>query len=193
MIATIRGEVISKGKNSLVIDLGGLGIQVFIPAPLLSGIKEKYPIVLFTYLVVREDNLSLYGFEKPEERDLFTNLIKVNGIGPRIALSMISTLPVSTIYQAIVQEKPEVFQRVPGIGNKSAQKIILTLHDKLKMELSDSELIDIQATGIELLDALTALGYSVVEAQAAIQSLPKDAPDDIEERLRLALQYFSNL
>jgi len=192
MIATIKGEVIAKDENSLVIFLNGIGLRVYVSSPLLIDTEVNHPINLFTHLVVREDNLTLYGFEKIEERDLFNHLIKVNGIGPRIALSILSTLPVSLIYQSVIQEKPEVFRQVPGIGNKGAQKIVLFLHDKLKAELSERELFDIQDLEIELMDALTALGYSVIEAQSAIQSIPKDAPDKIEERLRLALQYFTS-
>jgi Holliday junction DNA helicase RuvA len=141
---------------------------------------------------VREDNLSLYGFEKVEERDLFNELVKVSGIGPRLALSILSTLPVPMIYQAVINEKPEIFSRVPGIGGKTAQKMILYLHDRLKAEYSMEELAGFPTVAVELVDALTSLGYSVVEAQAAIQSIPKDATEDLEERLRLALQYFTS-
>ena len=192
MIASIKGEVIAKEDNSLIVQNAGIGLRVFVPVPLRASAELNHPIMLFTYLVVREDNLSLYGFEKAEERDLFNELVKVSGIGPRIALSILSTLPVPMIYQAVIKEKPEIFSRVPGIGSKTAQKMILYLHDKLKAEYGAEELAGIQNVEVELIDALTGLGYSVVEAQAAIQSIPKDAPEDIEERLRLALQYFTS-
>lgn len=190
MIASIKGEIIASDEHSLVVQNGGIGLRIFVPASLAASAEINRPITLFTHLVVREDNLSLYGFEKVEERDLFNELIKVSGIGPRIGLAILSTLPVPLIYQAVINEKPDIFNRVPGIGFKTAQKMIITLHDKLKAEYSMEELAGIQTIEIELLDALTGLGYSVVEAQAAIQSIPRDAPDDIEERLRLALQYF---
>ena len=192
MIASIRGEVIAKEDSSLVLQNGGIGLRVFVPASLLASAEVNRPLNLFTHLVVREDNLSLYGFEKLEERDLFNHLIGVSGIGPRIALSILSTLPVPMIYQAVISEKPEIFNRVPGIGNKTAQKMILFLHDKLKAEYSAEDLAGIQSVEVELLDALTSLGYSVAEAQAAIQSIPRDAADAIEDRLRLALQYFNS-
>lgn len=191
MIAIVKGEVISKEEHSLIILNNGIGLRVFTPSALCASAEPNQSILLFTHLVVREDNLSLYGFKKMEERDLFNRLIGVSGIGPRIALAILSTLPVPMIFQAVAQEKPEIFNRVPGIGKKTSQKIILFLHDILKNEDMDSEMAGIQTIEIELLDALTSLGYSVVEAQAAIQSLPKDAPDSVEERLRLALQYFS--
>lgn len=191
MIASIKGEVAAKDDYSLVVQNSGIGLRIYVPAPLLSTAELNRPITLYTHLAVREDNLSLYGFEKVEERDLFEELVKVSGIGPRIALSILSTLPVPMIYQAVIGEKPEIFSRVPGIGNKTAQKMILYLHDQLKAEYTLEELAGIPTVAVELVDALTSLGYSVVEAQAAIQSIPKDAPDDIEERLRLALQYFN--
>jgi Holliday junction DNA helicase RuvA len=192
MIASIKGEVIAKEDNSLIVQNGGIGLRVFVPTPLQSSAEINRPITLFTHLAVREDNLSLYGFEKVEERDLFNELVKVSGIGPRLALSILSTLPVPMIYQAVINEKPEIFSRVPGIGGKTAQKMILYLHDRLKAEYSMEELAGFPTVAVELVDALTSLGYSVVEAQAAIQSIPKDAPEDIEERLRLALQYFTS-
>lgn len=192
MIASIKGDVIAKEDNSLIVQNSGIGLRVYVPAPLQSNTEINRPITLFTHLVVREDNLSLYGFEKVEERDLFIELVKVSGIGPRIALSILSTLPVPMIYQAVISEKPEIFSRVPGIGSKTAQKMILYLHDRLKEEYNMEELAGFPTVAVELVDALTSLGYSVVEAQAAIQSIPKDAPEDIEERLRIALQYFTS-
>lgn len=192
MIASIKGDVIAKENNSLIVQNGGIGLRVYVPTPLHSSTELNRPITLFTHLAVREDNLSLYGFEKVEERDLFNELVKVSGIGPRIALAILSTLPVPMIYQAVISEKPEIFSRVPGIGSKTAQKMILYLHDRLKAEYSMEELAGFPTVAVELVDALTSLGYSVVEAQAAIQSIPKDAPEDIEERLRLALQYFTS-
>ncbi len=190
MISSIKGEVISSDDHSLVVQNGGIGLRVFVSAALAASAEINRPITLFTHLVVREDNLSLYGFEKIEERDLFNELIKVSGIGPKIALSILSTLPVPLIYQAVINEKPEIFNRVPGIGLKTARKMIITLHDKLKAEYSEDEFAGLQTIEVELLDALTGLGYSVVEAQTAIQSIPRNTPDDLEERLRLALQYF---
>jgi Holliday junction DNA helicase RuvA len=190
MIASVKGDVIAREEHSLIVQNGGIGLRIFVPASLAASAEINHPITLFTHLVVREDNLSLFGFEKIEERDLFTELIKVSGIGPKIGLSILSTLPVPLIYQAVISEKPEIFNRVPGIGNKTAQKMVITLHDKLKADYSMEALAGVQAIEVELLDALTGLGYSVVEAQAAIQSIPRNAPDDIEERLRLALQYF---
>jgi Holliday junction DNA helicase RuvA len=192
MISSIKGEIKEKGEGSLVVEIGGLGFKVFTPQRVSAAVTLGEHISLFTYLVVREDNLSLYGFEDREERELFQQLLKVNGIGPRIALAILSTLSVDNIYQAVIEEKPQLFNQVPGIGSKTSQKLVLMLHDRLKESGHVGVLSGFRDIHMELLDALTGLGYSVVEAQAAIQSLPKDAPDEVEEQLRMALQYFSN-
>ena len=192
MIASIKGEIKEKDEGSLVVEISGIGFKVYAPQRICAAANLGDHISLFTYLVVREDNLSLFGFEDQEERELFQQLIKVNGVGPRTALAILSTLSVDKIYQAVIEEKPLLFNQVPGIGNKTSQKLVLMLHDTLKATGRVGILAGIRDIHMELLDALTGLGYSIVEAQAAIQSLPKDAPDDLEEQLRTALQYFSN-
>jgi Holliday junction DNA helicase RuvA len=117
--------------------------------------------------------------------------LSVDGVGARTALAVLSTLDLETVQRAVFNNQPELLSRVPGVGNKTAQKMVLYLHDKLK-PVSDLERItSLSDTDSEVLVALTTLGYSVVEAQTAIQAIPKDAPDNVEERLRLALQQFS--
>lgn len=192
MIASIKGEIKEKGEGSLVIEISGIGFRVNAPQRICAAASLGEHISLFTYLVVREDNLSLYGFEDQEERELFQQLIKVSGVGPRTALAILSTLSVDKIYQAVLEEKPLLFNQVPGIGSKTSEKLVLLLKDKLKETGRTVTLAGIRDIHMELLDALTGLGYSIVEAQAAIQALPKDAPDDLETQLRMSLQYFSN-
>ena len=118
-------------------------------------------------------------------------LLGVDGVGPRVALSVLSTLTLDAIQRAIFTDEAEILSRVPGVGKKTAQKIALHLKDKLKPADALSQVAAMSDADSEVLAALTSLGYSVVEAQAAIQSLPKDAPKDVEERLRLTLQYFT--
>jgi Holliday junction DNA helicase RuvA len=190
MIATLRGEITQIEDNALIIEIGGVGLRVLAPAPLRGQMKVGETVFLYTYLVVRETELSLYGFESQADRDLFNLLLGVDGIGPKVALSVLSTMNIESVQRAIFSDEPELLSRVPGVGKKSAQKIALYLKDRLKpidMLASVAAMSDVDS---EVLAALTALGYSVVEAQSAIQSLSKDAPDDVEERLRLALQYF---
>lgn len=190
MIASVKGEVLEKGENYLVVQVGGLGLRVATPAAVANGYEIGEHAQLFTHLVVREDNLSLYGFDSAEQRSLFQSLITVDGVGPRTALAVLSTLSVDMIYQAVLGEQAAIFSQVPGIGSKTAQKIVLYLHDKLK-PLEAGLLGAARDVNRELMDALAGLGYSVIEAQTAIQALPKDAPEDLEERLRLALKFFT--
>lgn len=190
MIATLRGEVSQIEDNALVVEVGGVGLRVFVPAPARTNAKAGEIIFLFTHLVVREDALTLYGFESQADRDLFNTLLGVDGVGPKVALSVLSTLTLDSIQRAIFADESDLLGKVPGVGKKTAQKIALHLKDKLKPADALARVAALADYDSEVLAALTALGYSVVEAQAAIQSIPKDAPKDTEERLRLALGYF---
>lgn len=190
MIASVHGDVQAVNDDSLVVEVGGVGLRVFVPAGLRTQTQPGERIFLHTNLVVREDSLSLYGFESQEERDFFVLLLGVDGIGPRLALSIISTLSVDVIRRAVLSEQADVFSRAPGVGHKTAQKILLHLQGRVGGELAalGAPALDVDS---EVLAALTGLGYSVVEAQAALQSIPRDAPLEAEERLRLALRYFA--
>jgi Holliday junction DNA helicase RuvA len=191
MIATLRGEISQIEENALIVEVGGVGLRVFVPAPLRSQAKAGEMIFLFTHLVVREDALILYGFESQGDRELFNILLGVDGVGPKVALSVLSTMTLDSIQRAVFGDEPDVLSRVPGVGKKTAQKMALHLKDKLKPGDGLSKLAAMSDADSEVLAALTALGYSVVEAQAAIQSIPKDSSDDTGERLRLALGYFT--
>jgi len=191
MIATLRGEISQIEETALIIEVGGVGLRVFAPAPLRGRMKVGEAAFLFTHLVVREDALTLYGFDSQADRDLFNMLLGVDGVGPKVALSVLSAMTLDAVQRAVFADESELLSRVPGVGKKTAQKIALHLKDKLKPTDGLSQLSAMSDADSEVLAALTALGYSVVEAQAAIQSLPKDAPKDVEERLRTALQYFT--
>ena len=193
MIASIEGEVIGLNENAVIVRVGGgVGMMVFAPAPLRARLRMMEHIFLYTQLIVREDLLALYGFETEQEREYFNMLLGVNGVGPRMALAVLSTLSVDAVTRAVANEQSEVFARVPGVGKRTAQKILLHLQDRIKagegLEFAVGTVAGIDEA---VLEALTALGYSVVEAQTAIQYNPRDAPQDVEERLRIALQYFS--
>lgn len=190
MIATLRGEVSQIEENALILEVGGVGMRIFVPSPLRTRLKAGETLMLYTHLVVRQDALILYGFESQADRELFNILLGVDGVGPKVALSVLSSMTLDSIQRAVFADEGDVLSRVPGVGKKTAQKMALHLKDKLKPTDALARVAAMSDTDSEVLAALTALGYSVVEAQAAIQSLPKDAPDDTEERLRLALQYF---
>jgi len=190
MIATLRGEISQIEENALIIEVGGVGMRVFAPAPLRTRLKVGEVAFLFTHLVVREDALTLYGFESQTDRDLFNILLGVDGVGPRVALSVLSTMTLDAVQRAVFADEAELLSRVPGVGKKTAQKIARHLKDKLRPTDTLNQVAAMSDADSEVLAALTSLGYSVVEAQAAIQSIPKDAPKDVEERLRITLQYF---
>ena len=191
MIATLLGEISQIEENALIVEVGGVGMRVFVPAPMRANAKAGEMMFMFTHLVVREDALTLYGFESQADRDLFNILLGVDGVGPKVALSVLSTLTIDTIQRAIFADEADLLNKVPGVGKKTAQKMALHLKDKLKPTDALSKLAAMADYDSEVLAALTALGYSVVEAQAAIQSMPKDAPKEVEERLRGALGYFT--
>lgn len=191
MIVHLQGEVVRSDRDSLVIQVGSIGVKVFVPVTTARQSRVGDAVFLHTHLVVREDGWSLYGFESEMERDFFILLLGVNGVGPRMALSILSTLSVENIRQAVFNEQAELFARVPGVGKRTAQKILLHLQGKVGEGGPLQQAISLMDVDLQVLEALTALGYSVVEAQSAIQSLPREASEDVEERLRLALQYFS--
>jgi Holliday junction DNA helicase RuvA len=191
MIASIEGTVLIAADDHLVVSVGGVGFKVYVTSSLKST-RVGDTVRLHTHLVVREDLLALYGFETQPERDFFLLLLGVNGVGPRIALAILSTLSVDAVRRAVLSEQSEMFARVPGVGKKTAQKILLHLQGKVSGGDVMGEILQVSDVDAEVLDALTGLGYSVIEAQAALQSIPRDAPKDVETRLRFALQYFSS-
>ena len=190
MIATLRGEIIQKEDDALIVETNGIGMRVYVPSALRESVNVGERMQFYTHFVVRQDAMSLYGFELLSERDLYTLLLSVSGIGPKLGLAILSSLNPDTVKRAVFNEEYDILNRVPGVGKKTSQRIVLALQDKLKPTDALAEVATLTDTDSEVLEALTALGYSVVEAQTALQSLPKDAPSDIEERLRLALGYF---
>ncbi|NCP16394.1 Holliday junction branch migration protein RuvA, partial [bacterium] len=132
MIATLRGEITQIEDNALIVEVGGVGMRVHVPAPLRDRMKVGEGVLLYTHLIVRQDALTLYGFETVADRSLFTMLLGVDGVGPKVALSVLSTLNLDTVQRAVFNEQDEILSRVPGVGKKTAQKIVLHLHDRLK-------------------------------------------------------------
>ena len=193
MIGRIRGEVIEKGEDSLLLDVNGVGFVVHAPTNLLDELDGGL-VTLYTHLHVREAELTLYGFGSRESLQLFRTLLSVQGIGPKVALAILSHLPIETLQQAVAREEVALLARVPGIGPKKARQIVFALKDKIGLE-------DVWAAGPAITDAdgevmaaLTTLGYSVSEAQAALRALPADTRQEpVEERVRLALSSLARL
>jgi Holliday junction DNA helicase RuvA len=191
MIDNLSGKLTRVDKDGLVIMLGNIGIRVSVPEPLRVMVNPGDHLELFTNLVVREDSLTLFGFPTLEESQFFKLLLSVSGVGPRIALTILSVLSTDTLRRAILSEQPEVISRVPGVGKMTSQKIVIALQKKVGARGTDEIMAPASEIDTEVLSALTSLGYSVIEAQTALQSIPRDGPGDIESRLRLALQYFA--
>jgi Holliday junction DNA helicase RuvA len=193
MIASLQGTVTATSKGYVVVRVGGLGFRVFVPETLLDGITGlDEELTLFTHLHVRENELTLYGCATEEELALFRLLLGVSGIGPKVALAILSFLPPDQLQAAIAQEDVTTLARVPGIGPKTAKKLVFDLKDKVDVEIVlGKPQPTIAEADVDLIAALTGLGYSIVEAQAAIQALPRE-PLPLEERVRLSLAYFAS-
>ena len=190
MIASLEGRISARARDSLIVSVGGIGLRVFCPQPLLAAARIGEPVLLFTHLIVRQDDLTLIGFASEEELSLFRSLLGVAGVGPKVGLALLSAMSPEALRMAIGQEQPELLARVPGVGRKTAQKIVLELHEKVGPAAFPEAMVALTEADTAVIDALTALGYSIVEAQRAVQGLPRDVTD-VEERLRRALASFS--
>lgn len=187
MIATVEGLVSYLEEQAVVITVGGIGVRVSAPRDVLSDAVVGRRILLQTHLVVRETELTLYGFNTKDELRLFELLLTVSGVGPKLALTILSTLTPEMLRAAVVQEETAILQRVPGIGKKTAQRLLFALKDKIDVGSSAAVPL-VSDTDADVIDVLTALGFSVVESQAALQRLPREVRD-VEARVALALQY----
>jgi Holliday junction DNA helicase RuvA len=187
MISRISGVVWDTGDGYVVIRAAGVGYQVQVPSDVLEQIKGvEQPMELHTHFYVRENRLALYGFLTKEKRALFELLLDISGVGPSVALSLLSALSPDALRQAVLQDEPGLLTRVPGIGPKTAKKIIFHMRDKvIPAEGRATPLLTDADT--EVIAALTGLGFSLVEAQSALQNLPRDEDLSVEERIRLAL------
>ncbi len=189
MIASLRGTLSHIGKADLVVEVGGVGIRVAVPKTVLENVGGVgRAIFLHTHLLVRENELALFGFISEEDLALFLVLLDVNGVGPKVALAILSTLSPELLKNAILREEAAVLQRVPGIGKKTAERIMFHLRDKLDLSAAASPIPFLTDVDGEVLELLTSLGFSIVEAQAALQKLPRELKA-IDERVQQALQY----
>ncbi len=190
MIAGLKGRLQALGSDWAIVNVGGIGFQVYMPTSTLStlgAIGEE--VELHTHLHLREDNVTLYGFATAEELGLFQTLISVSGMGPKLALAMLSAMSVEKLAMAIATGSAELLDEIPGIGKKLASRLILELKGKIAAGwlAAPAELAEENA---DVLAALTSLGYSVREATRAVATLPPDQKLSLEEKIKLALQYF---
>ncbi len=183
MIAELRGTVSSIQKGSLILDVAGVGYKVYMTEGSLLTLAEGAPAKLAIYTVVRETALELFGFESRAAQNLFELLLEVPGIGPRSALGILSLADVRTLEGAIASGNAAYLTRVSGIGKKSAEKIVITLQDKIQKQ----DGMDGASEEGDALEALHALGYSPKEAREALQNVPRDVTD-AGARIREALK-----
>jgi holliday junction DNA helicase RuvA len=188
VISRLRGTPAGRTPDGLVIDVGGVGYVVAATPSAARKAEGATEMVVETYLHVREDTLQLYGFGDAAERELFVHLIGVSGIGPKVALAVVSSGSPAELRRAIVVEDPARFQAIPGIGKKTAERIVLELKEKLGSE----DVIVLPAAGgsgsahVTARDALVELGFTLSEAEQALAGIDPELP--AEERVRLALR-----
>ena len=184
MIGRLRGDVVAKSEGRVVVEVGGVGYDVAVtPATIADLPSVGQPAVLHTHLHVREDILALYGFGTADERDVFQTLIGVSGVGPKLALAVLATLGPDDLRNVVITEDVAALTAVPGIGQRSAQKLLIELRPKL--EVPDSPLQAGTALA-EVREALEALGYQSAEIREVVRDLPPDG--SVEDSLRKALQ-----
>lgn len=189
MIASLSGTILKIEEAGLILGVGGVGLRVNTPRNVLENVGGVgRSLRLHTHLIVRETELTLYGFNSAEDLQLFEILLSVSGIGPKVALSILGTLAPEILKNAVLREETAVLQRVPGIGKKTAERLMFQLRDKLDLTEVTTAVSLVSDVDSDVIDLLTGLGYSIVEAQTALQNIPRDV-SDLEERFRLALQH----
>src|SRR3954469_4397460 len=187
MISRLRGEVVSRSPNGVVIDVAGVGYLVNPTASALRAAEPGGEVVVQTYLHVREDVLQLFGFAETAEREVFELLLSVQGVGPKVALAIVSGSSPDELRRAIALEDTARFQAIPGIGKKTAERVVLELKERLG-SVGGAQPATALAPRTHLVarDALVELGYSLAEAETALAGTDPDAPP--EERVREALR-----
>lgn len=191
MISFVRGTIVNKSINSVIVDVSGIGFKILVPSRDAENIKSGEVTLLNTYFSVKEDSMELYGFLKSEDLDMFNLLIGVNGVGPKAALSLLSAFSAESLSSAIMLSDGKKISSAQGIGKKTAERIILELKDKVSLtvpdmegELSSDTAYD-KGVEAEAVSALKALGYSAYEAAEAVKRA--GLKDSVEDTIKAAL------
>jgi Holliday junction DNA helicase RuvA len=188
MIATLEGILEFRGNDSIIVSVNGIGFRVYVPGSTLGQLGAvKGKVSLYTHLHVREDSISLYGFASSEELALFRNLISVSGIGAKLALAILSAFSPEQLVMAITSGDIDFLSQAPGVGKKTAGRLVVELRGKLEKEWKEVAL-PLAPESADVIAALTGLGYSVAEATRAISRLPDSGKLSLEEKIRAALQ-----
>lgn len=210
MISYIKGPLVAVNEDTIVVEAGGVGLSVHVPVSLLPELPDLgTEVTVHTYFQVREDAMTLYGFLHRQDRDMFKQLIGVNGIGPKGALGILSALSPDALRLAIVSEDVKALSKSPGIGAKTAQRLILDLKDRIPMEGVLAKLADAPGEGTvspggalaleleeaakEAVQALVALGYSNMEAVRAVKQVEVSEGMTAEDVLKASLKHLSFL
>lgn len=194
MIGSIRGTLTDKTPPQILVEVNGIGYEIDVPMSTFYELPEVgEPVFLFTHFIVREDAQLLYGFLTQEERRLFRILLRVTGVGARMALALLSGISVSDLLAAVHGQDYKPLTQVPGVGKKTAERLVLELRDRLKDWMVDAPVESLsirENTANDVLHALVALGYSEKEALNAVKSLPENL--EVSDGIRQALQWLSN-
>lgn len=193
MIDRLRGIILEKRLDGVVVESGSFGLRVFLPGPNLGRLDEGDEVVLYTYLQVKDDGFSLFGFLDEEDRELFLLLIGVSGVGPKVAMGIFSRFSAGDVIHFIQNGDAKSLTEAPGIGKKTAERLLLELKDKVKDLHPVAPAVDVVQTGRaephqDALDALISLGYSPNEARDAVKGIDSD---DVEIVLKEALKRLS--
>ena len=202
MIAFVHGTAVDMTENSVIVEAGGIGYDIYMTGTDLSNIHMGEEVKINTYFSVREDAMKLYGFRSKDDLQMFKLLLGVNGVGPKAAVGVLAGITADELRFAILSDDVKTLSKAPGIGKKTAQKLILELKDKMKLEdafelklaheqeKSVAGLGEISDGRQEAVEALVALGYSSTDALRAVRKVTDVAPDDVEGLLKAALKNF---
>lgn len=193
MIASIKGVVLNKRPEGIIVDVNGIGYQISIPLCSLGDIPEPgNAVFLHTYTHVREDALQLFGFLTEDERKIFTTLLGINGIGPKLGLAILSGMPVSKLIDAISSEDVAMLSTIPGLGSKTSARIVLELKGKLPSLAAGGTMTSQEgAHADDAISALVNLGYKKPLAEKAVEASVKNGAGSIEDMIREALKYMN--
>lgn len=194
MIGMLRGKVWEIQTDKLVLDVQGTGYLLAVPYGFLAKIRPGQELVVYTHVILREEELSLYGFSSLAEKEMFLQMLSVSGIGPKAALSILSTLGSAQAQNAIAGENLTVLTKVPGIGKKTAQRLVLELKEKIKGKTDNGDpLTAFAGAGVqsEALETLLALGFSLEEGKKALTQIPEDQELTVEAQVKEALRFIA--
>ena len=202
MIAFVRGTAVDMTENSVIVETGGIGYEIYMTGTDLSQIHMGEEVKIHTYFNVREDAMQLYGFRSKDDLQMFKLLLGVNGVSPKAAVGVLAGITADELRFAILSDDVKTLSKAPGIGKKTAQKLILELKDKMKLEdafeiklaheqeKAAAGLREVSDGRQEAVEALVALGYSSADALRAVRKVTDVAPDDVEGLLKAALKNF---